>query len=66
MSKRFVHHKGCKGGNAYDEVDGNTYCLGLRDMMFEDIVYCNECKECPRLLQNNEDKLNEYVKVVNK
>lgn len=59
---RYVHHNKCTGGNAFDEIDGKTYCLGLVDPMFEDTVYCDECKNCPRLLENNAEKLDEYAK----
>lgn len=58
---RWVHHNKCSGGHAFDEVDGNTYCLGQTDAMFEDTVYITECKNCPRLLMNNEDKIEKYV-----
>ncbi len=53
MSKyRYVHHNRCQGGTAFEEVDGKVYCLGRIDSMYEDIVYIDECKHCPRLLAN--------------
>lgn len=59
---RFVHHKKCKGGHAFEEIDHNVYCLGRTDDYFEDEVFLPECKKCPRLLKNNEDKIEEYAK----
>lgn len=59
---RIVRHNKCKGGRAFDEIDGKTYCLGRVDLYFEDTVYCDECKNCPRLLENNAEKLDEYAK----
>ena len=58
---RFVHHKKCKGGHAFEEIDHNVYCLGRTDAYFEDEVFLSECKKCPRLLKNNEDKIEEYA-----
>ena len=59
---RHVHHNKCTGGRAFDEIDGATYCLGNTDSYFENTVYCDECKNCPRLLDNNVEKLDEYAK----
>ena len=59
---RTVRHNKCTGGRAFDEIDGKTYCLGQVDPMFEDTVYCDECKKCPRLLENNAEKIDEYAK----
>lgn len=58
---RYVHHNRCKGGNAFEEIDDNTYCLGRTDDFYEDEVYAEECQKCPRLLQNNVDKIEEYI-----
>lgn len=58
---RYVHHNKCSGGHAFDEIDGNTYCLGQTDAYFEDEVFIDECQKCPRLLKNNEDKIDEYI-----
>lgn len=54
---RMVHNNKCTGGNAFDEVDGKTYCLGQTDPYYEDVVFVPNCKKCPRLLKNNEDKI---------
>lgn len=37
MSKypRYVIHNKCHGGHAVEEVDGNTYCLGLLDLKYD-------------------------------
>lgn len=59
---RYVHHNKCSGGHAFDEIDGNTYCLGQTDAYFEDEVFIDECQKCPRLLRNNEDKIDEYIR----
>ena len=59
---RTVRHKNCEGGNAFKEVDNKTYCLGRCDPEFDDIVYVYECLKCPRLLQNNEEKIEEFIK----
>ena len=61
-SFRYVHHNKCAGGYAFEEVDHNTYCLGRADSYYEDVVFVPECKKCPRLLDNNEDKIDEYIK----
>ena len=55
-----VHNNKCKGGHAFDEVDGKTYCLGRTDSYYEDTVYLPECKKCPRLLENNKEKIEAY------
>ena len=60
-NNRFVHFRDCQGGFAFDEVDNETYCLGLQNLMYEDIVYCQECKKCPKLLANNEEKIQKYI-----
>lgn len=54
---KWVHHRKCKGGHAFEEVDGKTYCLGMTDDYFEDVVYISECRTCPRLLSNNEEHI---------
>jgi hypothetical protein len=59
---RYVHNNKCDGGHAFEEVDRKTYCLGRVDAAFEDKVFVDECKKCPRLLDNNEDKIYEYIK----
>lgn len=59
---RYVHHNKCSGGHAFDEIDGKTYCLGMTDPYYEDEVYIDECKKCPRLLKNNEEQIEEYAK----
>ena len=59
---RYVHHNKCSGGHAFDEIDGKTYCLGMTDPYYEDDVYIYECQRCPRLLKNNEEKLEAYAK----
>lgn len=59
---RYVHHNKCAGGLATEEVDHKTYCLGLIDPYFEMEVFAPECKKCPRLVHNNEDKIDEYIK----
>lgn len=59
---KYVHYNKCTGGHAFDEIDGKTYCLGQTDAYYEDEVYLSECKKCPRLLKNNEDKIEEYAK----
>lgn len=56
-----VRYKNCEGGNAFKEVDNKTYCLGRCDACFEDIVYISECLKCPRLLQNNVEKIEEFI-----
>jgi hypothetical protein len=61
-SFRYVHHNKCDGGYAIEEVDHNTYCLGRADSYYEDVVLVPECKKCPRLIYNNEDKIDEYIK----
>jgi len=61
-SLRYVHHNKCDGGYAIDEVDHNTYCLGRADSYYDGIVLVPECKKCPRLIYNNEDKIDEYIK----
>lgn len=60
---RYVHHNKCAGGYAIDEVDHKTYCLGRVDPYFEMEVFVPECKNCPRLVYNNEDKIDEYAKM---
>ena len=55
---RYVHHNKCSGGHAF-EAHGTTYCLGQTDAYFEMEVFIDECKKCPRLLKNNEDKIEE-------
>lgn len=62
MGYRYVHHNKCSGGHAFEEIDRNTYCLGRIDLYFEDEVFIDECKKCPRLLENNEEKLDEYAR----
>ena len=59
---RYVHHNKCAGGYAFEEVDCNIYCLGRADSYYEDIVFVPECKKCPRLLDNNEDQISDYIK----
>ena len=54
---RYVHHNKCAGGHAFLEVDNIIYCLGRVDAAFEVKVFADECKKCPRLLDNNEDKI---------
>lgn len=44
------------------KVDHNTYCLGRADSYYEDVVFVPECRKCPRLIYNNEDKIDEYIK----
>ena len=63
MNTRYVHHNKCTGGKAFDEVDSKTYCLGQTNPAYEDIVYVSECKNCPRLLDNNEEKIEKYLKL---
>ena len=58
-SFRYVHHNKCAGGYAIEEVDHNT---GRADSYYEDIVLVPECKRCPRLIYNNENKIDEYIK----
>ena len=60
-SFRYVHHNKCAGGYAIDEVDHNTYCWGRADPYYEELVFVPECKKCPRLIYNNEDKIDEYI-----
>ena len=57
----WVQHNKCDRGHAIEEVDGNIYCFGMTDAMFEDTVYLPECKKCPRLLANNEEQIAEYI-----
>lgn len=57
----WVQHNKCDKGRAIEEVDGNVYCFGITDAMFEDTVYKEACKGCPRLLANNEDKIAEWI-----
>ena len=57
---RWVHHNKCTGGHAFDEVDGKTYCLGQTDPYFELEVFVDECKNCPRLMKNNEEKIDKH------
>ncbi len=59
---RYVHHNKCAGGHAFWEVDNKIYCLGRVDAAFEVKVFADECKKCPRLLDNNEDKISDYIK----
>lgn len=59
---KWVHHNKCTGGHAFDEVDGKTYCLGQTNSAYEETVFIPECKKCPRLLENNIDKIDEYCK----
>ncbi len=63
MSKypRYVIHNKCHGGHAVEEVDGNTYCLGLLDLKYDRGVYAEECKDCPRLVYNNQDRIAEWI-----
>ena len=61
MSKR-VHHNKCKGANGITEVDGKTYCYGRLDPQFDDYVYDEQCERCPRLLANNEEKIDKWIK----
>ncbi len=63
MGYRYVHHNKCSGGHAFEEIDHNTYCLGQIDPYFEEEVFVDECKQCPRLLANNEEKLDEYARM---
>ena len=58
---KYVHHNKCDGGHAFEEVDHKIYCLGRVDAAFEVKVFADECKKCPRLLDNNEDKIDEYA-----
>lgn len=44
------------------EVNSKIYCLGRVDAAFEDKVFVDECKKCPRLLDNNEDEISDYIK----
>ena len=57
-----IHHKKCSGGNAFEEVDGKNYCLGQTNPAYEDIVFLPECKKCPKLLENNTDRIDEFIK----
>lgn len=57
----WVQHNKCDKGRAVEEVDGNVYCFGITDAMYEDTVYIEKCKGCPRLLANNEDKIAEWI-----
>ena len=59
---KYVHHNKCDGGHAFEEVDHKIYCLGRVDSAFEVKVFADECKKCPRLLDNNEDKIDECIK----
>ena len=59
---KYVHHNKCAGGHAFEEVDHKIYCLGRADAAFEVKVFADECKRCPRLIYNNEDKIDEYIK----
>ena len=59
---RYVHHNKCAGGHAFEEVDHKIYCLGRVDAAFEIKVFADECKKCPRLLDNNEDEISDYIK----
>lgn len=59
---RYVHHNKCKGGHAVDEVNGKTYCLGRADLGYYDIVYIDECKNCPRLVHNCEGEIEKWIK----
>lgn len=59
---RYVHHNKCAGGHAFLEVDNIIYCLGRVDAAFEVKVFTDECKKCPKLLDNNEDKISDYIK----
>jgi hypothetical protein len=65
MSK-WVQHNKCRKGRAVEEVDGVVYCFGILDGMYEDTVYREECKRCPRLLANNEDKIKPTNNLVGK
>lgn len=62
MAIKYVRRNKCTGGKAFEEIDGNIYCLGQTDAAYEDVVYVPECKKCPRLLSNNDEKIEEYAK----
>lgn len=57
-----IHYRKCLGGNAFEEVDGKTYCLGRTNPAYEDIVYLQECKKCPKLLDNNTEQIDEILR----
>lgn len=52
---RYVRHNKCVGGRATKEIDGKTYCYGLYDCETEETT--EECKKCPRLVDNNEEQI---------
>ena len=37
----------------YGMNDNRVFCLGLRWEGYEDIVYCDKCKECGALIDNS-------------
>ena len=64
MNYRLVHHNKCPGGRATTEIDGNTYCFGLYDSATEETT--DKCRKCPRLVDNNEEKIVAGCKQENK
>ena len=57
----YIHNDKCEGGKPFKEVDGNNYCLGLLDMAYE-YKYSDKCLGCPKFINNNEEKIEQWIK----
>ena len=57
----YIHYKNCEGGRPIKEVDGNNYCLGLLDTAYE-YKYYDKCVKCPKFINNNEEKIEQWIK----
>jgi len=64
---KYVHHNKCDGGHAIEEVDGNVYCYGRQDSMYDEMgvdeydTYDEMCKACPRFYYNNVEKIDSWI-----